>query len=144
MTDQPLQSTTFYDEFDFIQKLNHYVFKERHLQPTTLFCSIKMTNFYTLDTHQHMIDTVISFIDDYIDKSKLPKISLMTIGNLLHLFLFNNIFCYKDQVYTFAKGSPNTMPFSETLSNIYLYVWQKKILSQVGGNNELFGRYLTI
>ncbi|CAF3797941.1 unnamed protein product [Rotaria sp. Silwood1] len=140
--DKTLKSTTYRDEMDFIQKLNHYVSTKRRLQSTTLFCSIKITNFYTLDTHQNVIDTVGYFLEDHLGHGKkLQQLTIMTIKNLLHLFFFNNIFCYKEQIYTFTKGSPNTMPLTETLSNIYLYVWQKKILNRVKENNELFGRY---
>ncbi|CAF5225318.1 unnamed protein product, partial [Rotaria magnacalcarata] len=33
------------------------------------------------------------------------------------------------------------MPLSDTLSNIYVFVWQKQILKQLQLNNEFFGRY---
>lgn len=138
--DRILQLITFRDEFDFIQKLNHYVSQERRLRPTTLFCSIKITNFSTLDTHKNMIETVGNFLEDYFDKKEFEKLTIPTMKRLLEIFLFNNTFCYKEQLYTFTKGSPTTMPLSETLSNIYLFIWQKKILNPVGQDNEFFGR----
>ena len=125
---------------DFIQKLNHYISTQRRFQPNTLFCSIKITNFYTLDTHENMIGTVSSFLHDHYYTNTTEKFTIQTIKSLLHLFLYNNIFCYKEQIYTFTSGSPNTMPFSETLSNIHLYVWQKRILHPLVRNNEFFGR----
>ncbi|CAF2243612.1 unnamed protein product, partial [Rotaria magnacalcarata] len=50
--DKNLSITTFRDEPDFMRKLNDYVYVERHLQPTTLFCSIRISNYYTLDVHK--------------------------------------------------------------------------------------------
>ncbi|CAF2819302.1 unnamed protein product [Rotaria sp. Silwood2] len=136
-----LRSTTFAEETDFIQQLNRYATTERRLRPTTLFCSIKITNFYTLDEHQNMIDTVGYFLQDHLVNNKLESLTVQTIRNLLHLFLYNNIFSYKDGIFKFTRGSPNTVPLTETLSNIYLFVWQKKLLKEVNQNIELFGRY---
>ncbi|CAF2104345.1 unnamed protein product [Rotaria magnacalcarata] len=136
-----LQSTTFRDEVDFMQKLNHYVHTERRLRPTTLFCTIKISNYYTMDTHKNMVDIVGYFLQDNLATPKLEQITIQTVQNLLHIFLYNNVFSYKDKVYTFAKGSPNTMSLTDTLANIYLSVWEKKILKQIKPNNELFGRF---
>ncbi|CAF3104674.1 unnamed protein product [Rotaria sp. Silwood2] len=139
--DEVLCSTSFTDETDFIRKFNHYVNTERRLRPTTLFCSIKITNFYTLDEHQNMIDVIGYFLQDNLATNKLESLTILTIRNLLYLFLYNNIFYYKDNIYAFTKGSPNTMELTETLSNIYLFVWQKKILKAIDQNIEFFGRY---
>jgi len=136
-----MQSTTFYNELDFIQKLNHYISTEHPLTSTTTFCTMKITNFHTLDDHKSMIDSVTYFVQNNVGGNRLHDISVMTIKNLLQLFLYNNIFYYKNKIYTLTKGGPNTMPLSDTLSNIYLFVWQKKILNKVKQNrDEFFGR----
>ncbi|CAF1279138.1 unnamed protein product [Rotaria sordida] len=140
-TDKILHSTTFVDEIDFIRKLNHYVNTEHRLRPTTLFCTIKITNFYTLDEHKNMIDVIGYFLQNNLLTNKLESLTIQTIRNLLYVFLYNNIFYYKDHIYKCTKGSPNTMALTETLSNIYLFVWQKKILKQIDRNIEFFGRY---
>ncbi|CAF4579423.1 unnamed protein product, partial [Rotaria magnacalcarata] len=94
---------------------------ERHLRATTLFCTIKIINYYTLDIHKNMIDTVGYFLEDNLVTNKLEQVTIQTIKNLLHIFLYNNVFYYKDKIYTLIKGSPNTMPLSDTLSNIFLF-----------------------
>ncbi|CAF5114934.1 unnamed protein product, partial [Rotaria magnacalcarata] len=88
-----------------------------------------------------MIDTVGYFLEDNLVTNKLEQVTIQTIKNLLHIFLYNNVFYYKDQIYTLTKGSPNTMPLSDTLSNIFLFTWQKKILKEIKSKNEFFGRY---
>ncbi|CAF4609429.1 unnamed protein product, partial [Rotaria socialis] len=48
--DKILSTTTlFRDEPDFMYQLYDHVFTKRELQSTTLFCAIKITNYYTLD-----------------------------------------------------------------------------------------------
>ena len=138
--DKILSSTTFRDEPDFMRKLNDYVYVERHLRPTTLFCSIRISNYFTLDVHKNMIDTVGYYLEDNLVTNKLEQVTIQTIKNLLYIFLYNNVFYYKDKMFTLTKGSPNTMPLSDTLSNIYAFVWQKEILKQLQSNNEFFGR----
>ncbi|CAF4290537.1 unnamed protein product [Rotaria sp. Silwood2] len=138
--DKIVQSTKFTDDTGFIQRFNHYANTERRLRPTTLFCAIKITNFYTLDEHQNMIDVIGYFLQDNLASNKLESLTIQTIRNLLYLFLYNNIFCYTDNIYTFTKGTPNPMELTETLSNIYLFVWQKKILKVMDTNIEFFGR----
>ena len=134
-----LQPTLFRDEVDLIRKLNQYTQKEHRLRPTTLFCSLKITNFYTLDVHSDMIDFVHHFLTKNLCLNKLGNVTILTIKNLLHLYLHNNVFSYGEQIYQFTKGAPSTMALSETLANIYLFVWQKKI-QKVNERNELFGR----
>ncbi|CAF4348468.1 unnamed protein product, partial [Rotaria magnacalcarata] len=139
--DKILSTTTFRDEPDFTYQLYDHIFTKHKLQSTTLFCAIKITNYYTLDTHKNMIDTVGYFLEDNLVTNKLEQATIQNIKNLLHIFLYDNVFYYKDQIYTLAKGCPNTMPLSDTLSNVYVFVWQKQILKQLQLNNEFFGRY---
>lgn len=138
--DKVLQPTTFYDEIDFIEKLNHYVYKQSRLRPNTLFCSIKLTTYNALDSHSSMIDVVGYFLNENLAGNKLENVTILTIKNLLHLYLYNNVFYYDGEIYTFTQGSPNTMELSETLSDIYIYVWQKHLLKKIDQKEELFGR----
>ena len=138
--DEKMKLLTFSDEADFMQKLNHYAYDQQRLKPTTLFCTIEISNFYTLAEHDQLIDTVMYFLQDNSVTNKVNQVSIMTIKNLLQLFLYNNLFCYENNIYTITKGSPNTMPLSSTLANIYLFDWQKLILQQVKRKDEFFGR----
>lgn len=135
-----MKSTTFRDEIDFIQKLNNYVHVEHRLRPTTLFGTITITNFYTLDVHERILNKVVFFLQDSLLSNKLGRISIMTIKNLLFLVLNNNVFQYKNKIYKIEKGSPHTMPLTETLSNIYLYLWQTRLLTHLTSSVEVFGR----
>ena len=135
-----MRSKTFQNETDFIQKLNHYTHVDHRLTSTTLFCTIKVVNYYTIESHKNMIDTVVAFLYDNTGTPVHNKMSLMTIRNLLELFHFNNIFCYKNNIYVMTKGSPTTMPLTSTVANIYLFECQKMLLNLPKQYDELFGR----
>jgi hypothetical protein len=138
--DRMIKSKTFQNEADFMQKLLHYTHTKEQLRSTTLFCTIQIMNFYSLASHSTMIDVVIHFLQENMATNKLENVSIIAIENLLQLFLYNNIFCYKKKIYTLIKGGPNTMPLSHLLSTIYLFQWQRTIAKEVEINNELFGR----
>jgi hypothetical protein len=135
-----LRATTFRDEGDFMQKLHSYTYTQNALKPTTRFCAIHITNFYTVASHDTMIATVGYFLQDNLATNKLDHVSIITIQNLLQLFLYNNIFVYENAIYTIVRGGPNTMALSDILSDIALFEWQKFITREVLPNNEVFGR----
>ena len=135
-----IQSRSFVDEADLIQKLNAYALTQHRLRANTLFCTLKITNFHTLASHTSMLETMGYFLQDNLATPKLGHLSTATIQNLLQLFLYNNIFCYKNTIYTMIRGGPNTMPSSDTLSNMYLFEWQQIIGKAVGQSDEIFGR----
>ena len=87
-----------------------------------------------------MIATVGYFMQDNMATNKLDHVSIITIQNLLQLFLYNNIFVYENTIYTLVRGGPNTMPLSDTLSDIFLFEWQKFVTREVLPQNEVFGR----
>ncbi|CAF5144987.1 unnamed protein product, partial [Rotaria magnacalcarata] len=90
----------------FVDKIVSTVFTKRELQSKTLFCAIKITNYHKLDIHKNMIDTVSYFLEENLITNKLEQVTIQNIKNLLHIFLYNNVFYYKDQIYTLTKGSP--------------------------------------
>lgn len=135
-----MRSTLFVDEIECIEKLHQYANTEDHLTPTTIFCTIKISNYFALDSHENMIDKVYNFVRNNIASNKFQKISVATIKNLLQLCLYNNVFCYKNKIYTFTKGGPTTSPLIDTLSNIYLSIWQTQIVEDIRRKKELFGR----
>ncbi|CAF1204862.1 unnamed protein product, partial [Rotaria magnacalcarata] len=87
--DKILPTTTFRDEPDFMYQLYDHIFTKHELQSTTLFCAIKITNYYTLDTHKNMIDIVGCFLEDNLVPNKLEQVTIQNIKNLLHIFLYN-------------------------------------------------------
>ena len=135
-----MRSSTFHNEADFIEKLIYYAYTRNNLTSTTLFCTVHITNFYTVASHESMIATVGYFLQDNLATNKLEHVTIATIQNLLQLFLYNNVFLYDNTIYTITRGGPNTLPLSDTLSNIWLFGWQKSLSSEVQRYDEMFGR----
>ena len=140
LAEKILRSSTFRDEADFMRKLQYFKYTRRIIKPTTLFCSMHITNFYTVASHESMIATVGYFLQDNLATNKLEHVSITTIQNLLQLYLYNNVFVYNNTIYTIKRGGPSTLPLSETLSNICLFAWQKSLSSEVQRYEEMFGR----
>lgn len=140
-----MPSGVFQDEIDFIQQFNNYltpdvVTSSSLLTPATLFYTIKILNYSTLDTHDNMIQTICYFIEENVANNKLGDIRIDTIKNLLQLCLCHTVFSYKNKLYKFVRGGPTTLPLMDTLSNIYLFMWQRKCLPSVASEKEFFGR----
>jgi len=135
-----MNSKIFHHEWDFIQKLYRYTYSQQRLTAKTLFCTIKVSNFYALASHTQLINAIVYFLQENVAMNRVEHVLISTIRNLLQLFLFNNIFCYEDKIYTITKGSPSTIPLSTTLADIYLCEWQTKLIRELGGQEELFGR----
>lgn len=123
-----------------MQKLYHYAYNQQRLKPTTLFCSMRITNFYALAPHTSFIDTIVHFLQDNVAMNRIDHVHISTIRNLLQLFLLNNIFVYDEKIYTINRGSPSTIPLSTTLADIYLCEWQKKLVRELDREQYLFGR----
>ena len=148
-----MDRTTFINEADFIQKLHYYTYKEHYLKATTLFATIKVTNIHTMVSHRSMVATLGHFLTDHLGTPRLEyklittkttdkpeSISIATIKQLTELYFDNNIFYYNDNIYQFTKGGPTSLLYSETLSNIYLFMWAKEIFANPRLNKELYGR----
>ena len=141
----------FKDEADFLQRLIQYSEVEKQLQPTTMFATIRITNAQSLVSHASLVETLTYFLKDQLLTNKiqytslrnpLPQyIAISTVTKLAELYLEHNLFYYKDKIYEFNKGGPNSLLFSDDLLNIYLFAWQKLVFVDERLNSELCGRY---
>ena len=139
-----MQLTAFIDEIDVAQKLRYFFCKRQPLTSNTLFATIDVTNYYTMSSHESMAEVLGYFFRDNYPSNKVENISIVQIQNLVRLFLYNNIFIYDDKIYSCAKGSPITMPLTETLANIYLCQWQTSILREIQSRHQFFGRLVVV
>ncbi|CAF2844990.1 unnamed protein product [Rotaria sp. Silwood2] len=136
-----LESTTFVNGADFIQKLNDYIEKSEHrLHSTTKFATIKITNYYDMIDHDAMLIALRDFFRYTVVVPAIGNISIGKIYRLIALFLRNNQFYYDHKIYCFAKGSPMSFPLTETLCNIYILQWQNLLFRQSSLENEFYGR----
>ena len=139
--DRHVQSNTFQNEEDFIEKLYDYTYQKRKFKASTMFCSLSIENFYHLVPHAKMVEVVGAFLQQNLVTNRLEQITITTVQILLQLFLYNHHFRYQDKIFTMIRGSPVTMALSKTLATIYISEWQNVITREVGRQEELFGRH---
>ena len=93
---EQMTSVLFKDDIEFMQKLNVYVHTNRRLTSTTLFCTIDIVNYWTLDTHENIIDVVCKFIQNNVAANKLQKISIATIKKSLTTMSLSQCFLLQE------------------------------------------------
>ena len=142
VTHLTMKSTTFTDDTDFGLKFHQFCQTgHRSISTSTLFATIHVVNYYTMAPHAVMADVLEQFLRDTLPGNTIGKFSIVHIKNLVQLFLYNNAFVYEENMYTCVKGSPTTIPLTETLANIYLFQWQKKILKEINSRRQFFVRH---
>ena len=142
LTHRAMKSTTFIDDTDFGHKVHQFCqTSRRSISSSTLFATIHVVNYYTMTPHAVMADALEYFLRDSLPGNTLETFSIVHIKNLVQLFLYNNAFIYEENMHTCVKGSPITIPLTETLANIYLFQWQKKILKEIDARRQFFGRH---
>ena len=134
------ECTTFVNGADFIRKLIRYTDEQHPLRPTTIFATIKITNFNTIDSHSNMLAVLERFLNDHLARPGIENFSIKKIIDLTALFLNNNQFYYDNKIYRFTKGGPSSLQLTETLSHIYAYQWQRLLFEQPSLRNEFYGR----
>ena len=145
--------TTRINEADFMKKLlSHTTSQEHRLAPTTLFATIKITNFSTMASHESILRRLEYFLFDHTVTNKvsyatlkalnlLQSVSIDTLKKLTDFYLKNNLFYYNGKIYQLKKGTgPTSLFLSELLSNIYLLTYDKHISSNKNLENEFYGR----
>lgn len=136
-----MEYTTFLNGADFIRKLNEYTTDKKHrIRPTTIFASISISNFNAIVPHKTMLNVFRDFLVDCTIRPFIEDLHINKITHLTALFLYHNHFYYNHKIYRFAKGSPTSLSYTQTLANIYLYQWQKLFLRQTSIGDEFFGR----
>lgn len=105
-----------------------------------MFATINITNFNTLDSHANMLLVLEHFLNDHLAIPAIGNLPIKKIIALTALFLHNNQFYYDNKIYRFTKGGPSSLAFTETLSHIYAYQWQKLLFKQPSLRNEFYGR----
>ncbi|CAF1515850.1 unnamed protein product [Rotaria magnacalcarata] len=138
-----ISSNIFRNGTDFIRKLNQYFEddNEKRLRPTTKFVTIKILNFPHMVSHDIMLNAFQDFLRDYIIVPDIENLSLGKIFRLTSVFLHNNRFYYNNKIYRFVKGGPMSLPFMETLTNMYLFQCFKTLAKTTILKNEFYGRY---
>lgn len=134
------ESIAFSNGADFIRKLNQYTDEEHRLHSRTIFTTINIPNYHTMDSHKTMLTVLKDFLGDHLSVPAVENISITKIIDLTTLFLNNNRFYYDNKIYRFTKGSPTSLSLSETLCQIYAFQFHKALLREPFIRSELYGQ----
>jgi hypothetical protein len=136
-----IESTTFANGTDFIRKVSESTDSVHRLHSKTLFAIISITNADDMATHDGMLFVLERFLLDNLAVPAVENISIRRVIELTSLFLNHNRFYYDRKIYRFKRGSPNSLPLTETLRTIYISQWQKLLLREASIRKEFFGRF---
>ena len=125
------QGTTFTNGTDFIYKLNEFTTDKKRFHPSTKFATITIKYLETMLQEYLNENLALPFIENF---------SINEIIRLTSMFLHHTRVYYDHKIYRFLKGSPSSLPFTDTLLNISAFQWQKNLLQEPLVNREFYGR----
>ncbi|CAF1095157.1 unnamed protein product [Rotaria magnacalcarata] len=107
----------------------------------TIFCTIDVTDLYTMVPQ---IEGVLS-LKKMLDQLKLKQVGGLkfeTIIRLSRLVMTNNYFSYNGQFYHQVRGGAMGSPLTLTISNCYMYFFERQIVNQIRNSGGLYFRYI--
>ncbi|CAF2065566.1 unnamed protein product [Rotaria magnacalcarata] len=107
----------------------------------TLFCTIDVTDLYTMVPQ---IEGVLS-LRKMLHQLKLKQVGKLKVETIIRLSRFvikNNYFSYNGQYYHQVRGGAMGSPLTLTISNCYMYFFERQIVNQIRNSGGLYFRYI--
>ena len=112
------------------------------LKPSTFFCTFDIHNLYTMLPQAEALNILVEFLQQH-KFTKVEGIDLPTIRQLAAIVLEENVFIYGKKIYRQILGGAMGSSFTLTLANVFMWKWQKKLVSEQETTKEVFGRYVS-
>ncbi|CAF5069358.1 unnamed protein product, partial [Rotaria sp. Silwood1] len=131
--------TTVISGFELVKHLQKW--SKNNLRQETLFCTIDVTDLYTMVPQ---IEGVLS-LKKMLDHLKLKQIGGLKIETIIRLSRFvmqNNYFSYDGQFYHQIRGGAMGSPLTLTMANCYMFFYERDIVKQINNSNGLYFRYI--
>jgi hypothetical protein len=136
--DKHVRSTTIIDGVDLIRRLETYV-ENNSLKPTTKFCTFDITDLYTMLPQEESINVLTEFLLEH-GYHKVKGVPLDAIRKLARLVFTENVFIYDKRFYRQVIGGAMGSAFTLTLANIFMWKWEKQVISRHLASTEIYGR----
>ncbi|CAF4560692.1 unnamed protein product, partial [Rotaria magnacalcarata] len=136
--DQMALDSTVTSGFELIKKLQ---WSTVNMCQDTLFCTIDVTDLYTMVPQ---IEGVLS-LRKMLDQLKLKQVGKLKVETIIRLSRFvmkNNYFSYNGQFYHQVRGGAMGSPLTLTISNCYMYFFERQIVNQIRNSSGLYFRYI--
>ncbi|CAF4316766.1 unnamed protein product, partial [Rotaria magnacalcarata] len=137
--DQMALNTTVTSGFEIIKKLQEW--STVNMRQETTFCTIDVTDLYTMVPQ---IEGVLS-LRKMLNQLHLKQIGGLKIETIIRLSRFvmkNNYFSYNGQFYHQTRGGAMGSPLTLTISNCYMYFFERQIVNQIRNSGGLYFRYI--
>ena len=139
--DSECASTIIVDGAHLIKQMKAHANKGS-LKPSTLFCTFDIHNLYTMLPQAEALNILVEFLQQH-KFMKVEGIDLPTIRQLAAIVLEENVFIYGKKIYRQILGGAMGSSFTLTLANVFMWKWQKKLVSEQETTKEVFGRYVS-
>ena len=133
-----VKNTRIVNGLDLIHRLQEYE-ANGHLKPTTIFCTFDITDLYTMLPQEESLEILKLFLVEHKVET-VNAISIDAIVQLARIVLTENAFIYNKKYYKQVLGGAMGSPFTMTLANIFMWHWEKTIVTQLQSSKEIYGR----
>jgi hypothetical protein len=133
-----VRSTTIIDGVDLIRRLQTY-FENDYLKTTTQFCTLDITDLYTMLPQEESINVLTEFLLEY-EYHKLKGVPLDSIRKLARTALTENVFVYDKKFYRQILGGAMGSAFTLTSANTFMWKWEKELVRGQLASNKIYGR----
>ncbi|CAF5159486.1 unnamed protein product, partial [Rotaria magnacalcarata] len=137
--DQMALDSTVTSGFELIKKLQEW--STVNMCQDTLFCTIDVTDLYTMVPQ---VEGVLS-LRKMLDQLKLKQVGKLKVETIIRLSRFvmtNNYFSYNGQFYHQVRGGAMGSPLTLTISNCYMYFFERQTVNQIRNSSGLYFRYI--
>ena len=131
--------TTIESGFELLQKIEEW--SPRRFNSETLFCTIDVTDLYTMIPQ---IEGVLSLKEmlDFLNLKQLNGLKTETIIRLSRFVMQNNYFSFNGQFYHQIRGGAMGSPLTLTMANCYMFFFERQIAKQINNSGGLYLRYI--
>ncbi len=124
---------------ELIKKLDQW--SKEHMKKETLFCTIDITDLYTMIPQTEGILSLKKMMD-HLNLKQVGGLKTETIIRLSRFVVQNNYFSYNDKYYHQVRGGAMGSPLTLTMANCYMYFFEREIVKQVKNSGGLYVRYI--
>ncbi|CAF2096381.1 unnamed protein product [Rotaria magnacalcarata] len=137
--DQMAFNSTVTSGFDLVKQLQQW--SRNNFKQDTTFCTIDVTDLYTMVPQ---IEGVLS-LRKMLNQLKLKEVGKLKVETIIRLSRFvmkNNYFSYNGQFYHQVRGGAMGSPITLTISNCYMYFFERQIVNPIRNSGGLYFRYI--
>lgn len=133
------QNTSVKCGFELLKKVINW--SSTNLTKETLFCTIDVTDLYTMIPQ---VEGVLSLkrMLDYLQLKQIGGLKTEAVIRLSRFVVQNNYFSFNGQFYQQIRGGAMGSPLTLTIANCYMFFFEQQIRKQIFNSGGLYLRYI--